>query len=136
MVPYPLHQRVQPIQSGVASHSYDVRPEELAIKTELSRKERTESWNHEAAGRDTQHVVDIRRRQGYGVQGVSDRPRPDFECSVPELDVEVACGFGNHAACVRVFRRKIKMSLLDVGCAEKLFHDPVLQAQERPDLFL
>ena len=106
MVLDPLHERVQPIQPGVASHSHDVRPQELAIESEFPREERTEAGDHEAAGRDAQHVVDVRRGQGHGVQCVADRARPDLECPVPELGVEVGGGLGEQPPGAAVFRRE------------------------------
>src|SRR6202035_5897542 len=85
---------------------------------------------------DTQHVVDIRGGQRYGVECVADGPRSDLECSLPKFSVEVSCGFRDQAPGSSVFRRKVEVPLLDVRGTEKLLHNPVLQAEERPYLFL
>ena len=136
MIPDPLDERVEPIQARVASHPDVVRPDEVPGKPELSREQRTQPLNHKAARGDAQDVVDVGGRQRHGVECVADGPRSDVERSVPELGVQVGRGFGEQASCAHVFRRQIQMPLLDMRRTEQLFHDPVLQAEECPDLFL
>jgi hypothetical protein len=63
-------------------------------------------------------------------------PAIHLECAFPELGLQIGRGLGTRAAGLRVPLREIEVPPLDVGRAEKLLNDPVLQAEQSPDLVL
>src|SRR5215216_143831 len=87
MIPDPLHEWIEAVQSGVASHTHDVRPHDATLEFELTREEGAEPRDHEAARRDAHDVVDVRHGQRRSIQCAADCPRPEFERSLTELAV-------------------------------------------------